>query len=303
VNFDGGNRPGRPRKRISLAGTGLLERMRSTTFAMLGGTALFCLVIVALMAQAGLPQLLPSLPIPDGPGARTGLHEASVVAPSARAGAGAVPRAITAAGSPGNVVGADGPGSPVAPPTGSGDSQLASSQEIAVAPAPGPDQGTGQSDHEAGSQPPATVPVAAPQPEPNVVPAPSAPPPSLPIPSSPKPPPSTAGAEPPADVSEDDDGSGEEDGNGDDDGYGHDHGDHGEYGHGHAHLVGQDGGGDLGDAYDEPAPEPIPSTPEVPTEAQTEPETVTPPPVVPVPPVADSGSVSGTATATGATCE
>lgn len=50
-------------KRPSLAGTGVLDRLRSTTFALLGATALFGLVIVAIMSQQGFG-LLPQLPIP-----------------------------------------------------------------------------------------------------------------------------------------------------------------------------------------------------------------------------------------------
>jgi hypothetical protein len=89
----------RPR-RISLAGDGLLERMRSTTFALLGITAAMALGLVAIAAQQVWPEL-PFSPLP-GPAAKHGeIHNALVVAqpggnkigsaqPAGRSGAAAV---------------------------------------------------------------------------------------------------------------------------------------------------------------------------------------------------------------------
>jgi hypothetical protein len=65
--------------RPSLAGTGLVERMRSTTFALLGVTAAMGLGLVALISQQGWPYL-PAIPIP-GPAAKHGtVHDAVAVA-------------------------------------------------------------------------------------------------------------------------------------------------------------------------------------------------------------------------------
>ncbi len=66
------------RKKLSFAGTGLLERMRSTTFALLGVTAAMGLGLVAVASQQDWP-LLPAAPIPglSEPGE---VHEAAAVA-------------------------------------------------------------------------------------------------------------------------------------------------------------------------------------------------------------------------------
>lgn len=53
--------------KLSFAGTGLLERMRSTTFALLGITAAMGLGLVAVAFQQDWP-LLPAAPIPGLPG-------------------------------------------------------------------------------------------------------------------------------------------------------------------------------------------------------------------------------------------
>lgn len=64
------------------AGSGLFDRVRATTFAMLGGTAAFCLVLVALLAQQGVPYL-PALPIPGVKGGDEAVSDASAVARAA----------------------------------------------------------------------------------------------------------------------------------------------------------------------------------------------------------------------------
>ncbi|HEX5610743.1 MAG TPA: hypothetical protein VFX45_11715 [Solirubrobacterales bacterium] len=69
----------RPARRRGPAGSGLFDRVRATTFAMLGGTAAFCLVLVALLAQQGVPYL-PALPIPGAGNGDEAVSGASAVA-------------------------------------------------------------------------------------------------------------------------------------------------------------------------------------------------------------------------------
>ncbi|HVQ58318.1 MAG TPA: hypothetical protein VMS60_05355 [Solirubrobacterales bacterium] len=69
----------RPAKRRGPAGSGLFDRVRATTFAMLGGTAAFCLVLVALLSQQGVPYL-PALPIPGANGGDEAVSGGSAVA-------------------------------------------------------------------------------------------------------------------------------------------------------------------------------------------------------------------------------
>lgn len=71
-------------RRLSFAGTGLLERMRSTTFALLGTTAALGLGLVAIVSQQGWPQL-PSAPIPGLSQGQGQLDQARVAGSSAAA--------------------------------------------------------------------------------------------------------------------------------------------------------------------------------------------------------------------------
>jgi hypothetical protein len=59
----------------SLAGRGLIDRMRTTTFALLGTTAAAGLGMVAIFSQQGWPILSPS-PIPNVPAGRQAVHDA-----------------------------------------------------------------------------------------------------------------------------------------------------------------------------------------------------------------------------------
>lgn len=68
----------RLKARPSFAGTGLLERMRSTTFALLGITAAMGLGLVAVVSQQGWP-LLPAAPLPPLPVEQSGIDDATVV--------------------------------------------------------------------------------------------------------------------------------------------------------------------------------------------------------------------------------
>jgi hypothetical protein len=68
----------RLKTRPSFAGTGLLERMRSTTFALLGITAAMGLGLVAIVSQQGWP-LLPASPLPAPPGEQGAIDDAAVV--------------------------------------------------------------------------------------------------------------------------------------------------------------------------------------------------------------------------------
>ncbi len=69
--------------RLSLAGDGLLERMRSTTFALLGMTAATCLGLVAIVSQQEWSLLSPG-PLPAAPAGPTAVGDAAIAAgPSA----------------------------------------------------------------------------------------------------------------------------------------------------------------------------------------------------------------------------
>jgi hypothetical protein len=67
------------RSRPSFAGTGLLERMRSTTFALLGIMAAMALGLVALVSSQGLP-VLPGLPVPGLSSEQSRVDDARAVA-------------------------------------------------------------------------------------------------------------------------------------------------------------------------------------------------------------------------------
>jgi hypothetical protein len=172
-------RPGK----ISLAGDGLLERMRSTTFALLGITAALALGLVAIAAQQDWPDL-PFSPLP-GPAAKQGeVHGALVAAPPGDAGVGsaqpAAPALTAAAAAP-----TDGGG------TDKSGSRLSESRQLEVPVAgekPAADAPSGQDAAPPSSQvesPPSGSPTVAPTPTPESSPAPAAPaasPPSKPEP-------------------------------------------------------------------------------------------------------------------------
>src|SRR3954470_6878469 len=127
----------------SFAGDGLPERMRSTTFALLGLTAAGGLALVAIFAQPGFPLLTPA-PLPDQPSLSESIAEAEKATPvhrliprvparplhPQRGGGGSSPAAPSqsSAGSPGGgngglpaPAGADAP-APAGAPDASGGS-------------------------------------------------------------------------------------------------------------------------------------------------------------------------------------
>jgi hypothetical protein len=137
----------------SLAGRGLLERMRSTTFALLGGTALFGLVIVAIMSQQGLPYL-PSLPLP---GISSGGEEVSGAAVAERLQGGRT-GAVAPAGV-GPTAGRGGGGAGRGADEGdAGGAGLATSRQIETSSAPPPQSGTGQPGGEGAAPAPPSTP-------------------------------------------------------------------------------------------------------------------------------------------------
>src|SRR4051812_35227391 len=74
----------------SFAGDGLPERMRSTTFALLGLTAAGGLALVAIFAQPGFPLLTPT-PLPAEPSLSESIAEAEKVTIDHRATASGAP--------------------------------------------------------------------------------------------------------------------------------------------------------------------------------------------------------------------
>jgi hypothetical protein len=151
--------------RHRLAGGGLFDRMRATTFALLGGTAAFCLVLVALLSQQGVPYL-PALPIPGAGGGDEAISNGSAVA---RGGNSATVRIPTPAGVP---AGPDriptltnaGAGSPDSNSDPAGPRQVASNPPGSGSPA---DNGSG-----GGQQPGTPSPTSQPQSSPVANPAP-----------------------------------------------------------------------------------------------------------------------------------
>jgi hypothetical protein len=156
----------------SLAGTGLTERLRSTTFAVLGLTAAAGLGLVAIFAQPGWP-LLSQAPIPASPqtkvvGAVAVDHGPRGFAPAGVSTAGPA-RASNAGGRPtgtGKHVGVHRHGSegsvhspvPVtAPPASGGDNS-----EAAGAPSATPVSAPAPSQEPATAPAPETAPVASP---------------------------------------------------------------------------------------------------------------------------------------------
>jgi hypothetical protein len=127
-----GNRLRGTRKR-SIAGTGLLERLRSTTFALLGVTTALGLALVAVIAQQGFSPL-PGLPLPGISSQEGRVGEAQVVArPASRPAAGDRGGGTAAAGSTGA-----GDGSRPSAPSRLADSRQAGP---AAPPAPAPSGG------------------------------------------------------------------------------------------------------------------------------------------------------------------
>jgi hypothetical protein len=177
VIFTRGHRlRGTPRD-LSFAGHGILERVRSTTFALLGGTALFGLVLVALLSQAGL-QYLPPLPIPAAPSGEQAIGDASVAAPSGNSIAPNVSAARAPRALPGGTAGGAGPGG-----GSQGGSRVAGSHQVAAAPGSAANQPTGQGAPQpqpAGATPPAPLATV-----PSPAPAPAAGTPTIPVASSP----------------------------------------------------------------------------------------------------------------------
>lgn len=78
VHFKFGQRSSWSVNRLSLAGQGLPERMRSTAFALLGITAAAGLGMVAIFSQQGWPLLSPS-PLPSAPAGIEAIDDAAIV--------------------------------------------------------------------------------------------------------------------------------------------------------------------------------------------------------------------------------
>jgi hypothetical protein len=74
--------------RSSFAGAGWLERMRSTTFALLGVTTAIGLGLIAIVSQQGFSPL-PGLPLPGVPSEQGRMHEAAPAVDAAQGGASA----------------------------------------------------------------------------------------------------------------------------------------------------------------------------------------------------------------------
>jgi hypothetical protein len=170
--------------RPSLAGNGLMERMRSTTFALLGITAAMGLGLVAFISQQGW-SYLPAIPIP-GPAAKHGrVHDAVAVAQPRLSPGASTHRTGTGSGA----TGADRrPGAPPsAHPHPSG-----SHQSVApFSPAPG---GTGRTGGQpAGEGAPGPAP-AQPSPSQSPTPAPGSTPAPTPGPTATAPSPATSSA-------------------------------------------------------------------------------------------------------------
>jgi hypothetical protein len=149
----------RPTAKPSLLGTGLLERARSTSLALLGATAAVGLAIVALALNQDWP-LISGSGIPSIPPRQQSVDRASVAA----AGAAGTPTAGRVAGAPGKngagdeagrVTGGSGPSSGTAPEGAS---------ELIVAPATPTSSGNGEREHgSAGKKSPAQSPSGSPQ--------------------------------------------------------------------------------------------------------------------------------------------
>lgn len=144
-----------PFARLSLAGDGLLERMRSTAFALLGIVAAMGLGLVAIIAQQEWSSL-PDGPVPALYEGRRGLGNAEIVAPAGfaadrrraaadvaigtagavkRKGADSAPSGLRHAASP---AAPSDPGGPEAAPQEPPSATPAGPQPASPAPAPAP---------------------------------------------------------------------------------------------------------------------------------------------------------------------
>jgi hypothetical protein len=232
----------RSQKPPSLLGGGLLERVRSTTLALLGVTTAVGLAMVALALNQSWP-LLADSPIPVGPPRHEAVGEATIAAQAfARATGvglvrldGSAASASGRAGNGGDNGGARGP---------EGDFAPSASAELVVAPS-APVEAHGDAPRGGGDPASPPSPTGKPPREPeNTVPA-SAPAPPEPAPQPPptvETTPAASSAEVPVNSSndegddddwDDDDGDWDDD---DDDWHGRDHG----YGHGHRWSRGHD---------------------------------------------------------------
>jgi hypothetical protein len=179
--------PSPPRffRRPSFAGRGLLERTRSTGFALLGISAAMGLGLVALVSQQSWPYL-PASPIPEYGAEHGRLDSAIAVGPApasfaAPAGYGSARKDFPGRGSA---------------PTGTNDSRLSSFDQVPV----GASKPTGHQPGGVSTPPPAAEPdpsPPAPPPTPSRAPAPSSPPASAMPPANPPPdPPAVASVVP-----------------------------------------------------------------------------------------------------------
>jgi hypothetical protein len=150
----------RPRPHLpSLVGTGWIERMRSTSFALLGLTAAAGLGMVAIVSQLGFHLLAPA-PLPSAP--EQGLSIAKAI-PLGQ-GAGVVATAAIDAGRP--AVAGDAPS---AGRGGSGDRRqaaLAQPTEVGSSPQQGAGAGPAAGESPAEETAPAPEPSTSPEPEP-----------------------------------------------------------------------------------------------------------------------------------------
>jgi hypothetical protein len=149
-----------PHRLPSFAGSGLPERIRSTTFALLGLTAAAGLSLVAIFAQPDWPLLSPA-PLPNSPAQK--VREA-VVVDHGTSGFG------PAAGSS---VGSNVPAKAAAPRRGAGSrgDHAASGQVGAPAAVPTPAPGGVDSDTNGSAAPAASPPVTTPAPQPSAAPS------------------------------------------------------------------------------------------------------------------------------------
>jgi hypothetical protein len=241
VNLTTGQRFLRLARRPSLAGSGLTERMRTTTFALLGITAAAGLGLVAIFSQQGWPLLSPS-PIPSPSAGREAVDPALAVGRHAAGeGAGARPES----GQGPRVVATPGAAPVPGGGTGAGVARRFPVRE-ASPPAPGGEHPGGPAE-----PPPPTSPS---QPSPASTAPAEAPPPAAPAPASPPasapptPSPSSASTESP------------------DNGHA--------YGHYGYHGSGYHGSGYRGYGHHHTTPPPEPAT----TDAAPEPAPEEPPP-------------------------
>lgn len=154
---------------VSLAGTGLPERMRSTAFAFLGLTAAAGLALVAIFAQLSFPLLTPA-PLPSEPTEQNRVAEAVALDRGSGASAPAWSQGNETASQDANGGGGQGGSAPGGSAPGDGGSP---------APAPSPGSNGGGVSEPAGVPSPDPAPASSPASEP-------APPESVPV-ASPKP--------------------------------------------------------------------------------------------------------------------